>query len=112
MKLYGLYEHDNIPNLEYNHRKFCDLNNIEYNKVKIKNYRQKYHQIYYILESNINDTIIFIDSYSYFKSFEFDFEMISDILIQSSDLEIYDNFFIVKSNKETLRIFKNIVISS
>jgi hypothetical protein len=35
MKLYGLYEHDDIPNLEYNHRKFCDLNNIEYNKVKM-----------------------------------------------------------------------------
>ena len=113
MKLYGLYEHDDIPNLEYNHRKFCDLNNIEYNKVKIKNYHHKYHQIYYILESNLGETVFFIDSYSYFKTFQFDFDMMtSDMLIQASDSQIYDNFFIVKSNKDTLRIFKNILLLS
>jgi hypothetical protein len=113
MKLYGLYEHDDIPNLEYNHRKFCDLNNIEYNKVKVKNYHHKYNQIYYILESNLGETIFFIDSYSYFKNFQFDFEMMtSDMLIQASDSQIYDNFFIVKINKETLKIFKNILLLS
>lgn len=112
MKLYGLYEHDDIPNLEYNHRKFCDLNNIEYNNVKTKGYLQKFHLIYSILESNIGETVFFIDSYSYFKNFQFDFEMTSDMLIQGYDSQIYDNFFIVKSNKETLRIFKNILLLS
>lgn len=110
MKLYGFYEHDDIGNLEFNHRKFCDLNNIQYNKIQVQNYNQKFHHIYDILQNNIGDTLLFIDSYSYFKSFNLSIDITNDIMMQVKDGILCDNFFIVKSNEETLRIFKDILL--
>jgi phosphomannomutase len=59
MKLYGLYKHQNLDDLQYNHKKFCEYNNISYNKYYIRGYHDKYHLIYHLLEKNPGETIIY-----------------------------------------------------
>ena len=108
MKMYALYSVDGIPNLEFNHRKYCDLYNIEFNKIKITNsLSDKYSHIVSVMQQNIGETLLFIDDLSYFNRFDFFPTLNEDILIQKNNKTVIDNFFIVKSNINTIKIFSD-----
>jgi hypothetical protein len=108
MKMYALYSVDDIPNLEFNHRKYCDTHNIEYNKINVANsLSDKYCHILSCLQNNIGETLIFIDDLSYFNRFDFFPSLNEDVLIQKNKNTVIDNFFIVKSNISTIKIFSD-----
>ncbi len=110
MKLFALYPNIELPNLEFNHRKYCDKNNIEYNKIKLKTSGmfeiQKLYRVCEILENNIGETCWFIDNYSYFQNFEEIPDIENDIFLQKNrDGSLNISSFIVKSNKNTIQSF-------
>lgn len=102
-----MFENNNLSEVEFNHRKFCDLNNIKYGKFYYENDHQKYSHVYRILEENIDEYIIFIDQYSWFKSYALSKSVlsISDLIIVKHK-SIYENFFIVKSTLKIRKLFK------
>jgi len=105
--MYALYNVRDIPNLEYNHRKYCEANNIEYNKDYISDsLSEKYSYILKHLQKNINNTLIFIDNFTYFKKFNYIPKLTNDIHIQKKDAALIDSFFIVKSTEKTIKIFE------
>jgi hypothetical protein len=107
MKLFGLYEHDNISALQTNHRKFCETNNFEYRSYRVANYYDKYRLIYQIMQENRGEMLLFIDSNSYFTTFEWKFSMNRDLFLQEKEGGILDNFFAVKSTIEMISLFKD-----
>ena len=112
MKLYGLYECKNINELEYNHKKFCEYNNIKYDQYFIRGYHDKFHLIYYLLEKNPGETLLFVDSNSYFKNLKYEFEFTEDIVVQLDGDNASGNFFIVKSSKESRAVFKSVLLDA
>ena len=112
MKLYGLYECKNINDLEYNHKKFCEYNNIKYDQYFIRGYHDKFHLIYYLLEKNPGETLLFVDSNSYFKNLKYEFEFTEDIAVQLNGGNACGNFFIVKSSKESRAVFKSVLLDA
>jgi hypothetical protein len=112
MKLYGLYEHQNLDELHYNHQKFCEYNNISYNKFYIRGYHDKYHLIYHLLGKNPGETILFVDSNSYFKHLKYEFEFTEDIAIQKSGESVFTNFIVVRSTAESISIFKALLLEA
>lgn len=107
MKMYALYNVANISNLEYNHRKYCDSNNIEYNKIYISDsLSEKYSYILKCLQKNLNNTLMFIDNFTFFKKFNYIPSLTNDIYIQKYEKTLIDNFFIVKSTEKTIKIFE------
>jgi hypothetical protein len=111
MILIGLYENKNIDSLELNHRKFCDVNNFQYEKFYIKNYEQKWRMVLHYLEKYDDKLILFIDSMSYFKYFKFNFE-VDKILMQEENGVASPNFFAVKSCHETREVFRRVFLYS
>jgi hypothetical protein len=112
MKLYGLYKHQNLDDLQYNHKKFCEYNNISYNKYYIRGYHDKYHLIYHLLEKNPGETILFVDSNSYFKHLKYEFEFTEDIAIQKSGESVFTNFIVVRSTAESISVFKALLLEA
>jgi hypothetical protein len=110
MKLFGLYEHDNISALEANHRKFCKANKAEYRSYRVDNYYEKFRLIYHIMQEHPGETLLFIDSNSYFTTFEWKFSLDRDLLLQEKDGGILDNFIAVRSTNETLKVFKKHIL--
>jgi len=109
MKMYALYSVSDLPNLEFNHRKYCDIHNIEYNKIIISDcLSEKYLHILSCLQNNVEETLLFIDDLSFFKNLNYFPKTKKDIHIYQDNDFIIDNFFIIKSNKETIRIFHDI----
>ena len=107
MKMYALYDAPDLPKLEYNHRKYCDKHKIEYNKILYSgSLSEKYSYILACLQKNIGNVLFFIDNFSFFKTFDILPELKEDMFIQKDKEKIFDNFFIVKSNQETIRIFE------
>jgi len=112
MRLFGLYEHRETTALEANHRKFCEANSIPYEKHRVANYYEKFRLIYHIMQENPGETLLFIDSHSYFSTFDFPFSVDSDLLLQEKDGGILDNFIVVKSTARTISLFRNHFISA
>jgi hypothetical protein len=107
-----LYECKNINDLEYNHKKFCEYNNIKYDQYFIRGYHDKFHLIYYLLEKNPGETLLFVDSNSYFKHLKYEFEFTEDIAIQGSGGSPCTNFIVVKSTPESISVFKKILLEA
>jgi hypothetical protein len=107
MKLIGLYEYKELKNVEENHLNFCQKNGIEYQKIYIQNYDEKWRNVYTILDENPNGEFLFIDSYSFFKTEKFNFYFEKDIFIEGFSGKILDNFFFVRSTTETRKVFFN-----
>jgi len=108
MKLFSIHYADNLKEIEYNHKKFCEVNNFEYNKIIIPNITAaKYAFILQKMQKNIGENIIFIDSNSYFKNFIFDLTINKSIFIQKIESAL-DNFLFLNSNKDTIEIIENI----
>lgn len=106
--MYALYNVSDLPNLEFNHRKYCDIHKIEYNKIIVSDsLSEKYARILQLMQQNIGQTIFFIDNFSYFNKFSFFPELTNDLIIQRHGANIVDNFFIVKSTLLTIKIFEN-----
>jgi hypothetical protein len=112
MKLFGIYEHVKIENLEFNHRKFCDINNIQYKKYFVKNYYQRYLLILHLIQENPGEILFFIDGKSFFKCNEIDFNLPEDILLFYKDGKVLTNFFVVRSCVETEQIFYQIKLQA
>jgi hypothetical protein len=110
MKLFGLYEHENIEALQANHRKFCNVNNAEYRSYRVANYYEKYRLIYQIMQENPEEILLFIDSNSYFTTFEWKFSTHRDLLLQEKDGSILDNFIALRNTREIQKIFKNYIL--
>lgn len=109
MKMYAFYSVNDIPNLEYNHKKYCDIHKIEYNKIIVsESLAEKYAHVLTCLQNNKEQTLIFIDDLSFFKSLNYFPNIKNDIYFQNNGNIILDNFFIVKSNEQTIRTFHDI----
>lgn len=107
MKMYALYTVSDIPNLEYNHRRYCEKNQIEYNKIFISNsLSEKYSNILACLQKNIGKVLFFIDNFTYFKIINHVPKLVNDVHIQKDNSVLIDNFFIVKSTEKTISIFE------
>jgi len=109
MKLFGLYNLDDIPNLKGNHAQFAELNCWEYRAFSIRNVYEKWALVYRLLESHPGETLAFIDAFSYFVSPSCSLDTMEPILIQEAQGKIMDNFFVVQSTTETRRVFHNIL---
>jgi len=110
MKLFGLYEHDHITALEANHRKFSNANGIAYSRYRVTNHYDKLRLIYHLLQENPDETLFFIDSHSYFSTFEFRFSFEHSLLLQRKDGEILHNFIVVRSTLATRSLFKQYIL--
>ena len=110
MKLFGLYQHDDIPSLEANHRRFCDENGIAYQKHRIANYWEKFRLIYHLLQEYPNETLLFIDSNSYFTTFAWQFDLDRDLLLQKKTGGILHNFIVLRSTVEVQQLFKEHIL--
>lgn len=110
MKMYAIYSIEELSNLEFNHRKYCELNNIEYNKIVISNsLTERYLNILSCLQNNIGETLIFIDDLSFFKTFGSVLKPEKDIYVQIKDNIILDNFLVINSNSETIKIIHKVL---
>jgi hypothetical protein len=110
MKLFSIHYVDGLRFLDKNHKKFCKLNDIEYNKIVLQeNLPTKYTFIVEQLQRNYGETLIFIDSYSLFNSFKsrIDFSK-KKVWLQQDSKYSYDNFLVIKSDNETLKLFSNL----
>lgn len=110
MKLFSLHYVDSLKRLENNHKEFCMRNNIEFNKVIIeRTLPSKYSFVLQQLQKNIGETLIFIDSYTFFNTLDLKINFnIKNILIQQTDKYFFDNFFVVKSNKNTINLYSKL----
>ena len=59
MKLFALYPNFNFPELEFNHKKYCSLHNIQYHKIHLQNPTEKLSRIHEILQNNLNESCFF-----------------------------------------------------
>lgn len=110
MKMYGLYSVSDIPKLEYNHKKYCDINNIQYNKILISDsLSEKYSHVLACLQKNVGQTLFFIDNFSFFKSFDDVPKLKNGVFLQKHQGKIVDNFFVVKSTEKTIKIFEEVL---
>lgn len=110
MKMYAFYSVNELPMLEYNHKKYCEFNKIEYNKVLVSSsLAEKYSYILAFLQKNKGEVLFFIDNFSYFKNFDFIPELKNDVFIQKNEERLVDNFFMVKSTEKTIKIFEEIL---
>jgi hypothetical protein len=108
MKLFGIYLLTDIPNLEQNHRRFAEINNLEYKKFDVRTYYEKWALVYHLLESHPGETLVFIDAFSYFVSPDFDLDLSEPITIQELHGKVMDNFFVVRSCRESLKVFHEV----
>jgi len=113
MKLFGLYhQQTKIGALEANHRKFCEINKAEYRSYRIANYYEKYRLIYHLLQEYPGETLLFIDSNSYFTTFEWKFNLDRDLFLQEKDGGVLDNFIIARSTPTVISLFSERIIPS
>lgn len=110
MKLFGLYEHDNVPALEANHRTFCEINGIVYARHRVRNYYEKFRLIYHLMEENPGELLFFIDSESYFTTFSFHFSLERELLLQQKDGDILHNFIVLRSTHKVRKTFKEYIL--
>jgi len=111
MKMYAFYTITDIPYLEYNHRKYCEINNIEYNKVVISDtLAEKYAYILQFLQQNPQEIIYFIDDMTFFKKMDQIFYPKDDFLIQKDGKKILDSFFVVKSTPAVVSLVQQILL--
>lgn len=109
MKLYSMFEDVGLSKLELNHKSFCELNNIDYDKFYYCDDHQKFAKVYRILEENPDECIIFVDQYSWFKPKKINMLFPEDLIIVKHDNLLYENFFIVRSKQRTRALFREIM---
>jgi hypothetical protein len=110
LKLFSIHYADDLKLVEKNHKKFCANNGIEYNKFRASpSAALKYSFILQELQRNFGETLIFIDSSCYFNKFKtkFDFNK-SKIWFQKEKNYSFDNFIVIKSDEETIKLFSKI----
>lgn len=108
-RLCGLYTHPDIPHLEKNHRLFAERNALQYSKYSIRNFYEKWALVYRLLEAHADETLIFVDAFSYFASQSDPPDFPELLLIQEVNGRVMDNLFVVRSCVETRRIFHEIL---
>ena len=110
MKLISIHKRQNLSNIEFNHKLFCKITKYSYEKEFVEDsYVEKYSLILSKLQENIGETLIFIDSDSYFAKFDKFPNLTEDIYLQKiDDKNIVDNFLIIKSNNNTIKIFNDV----
>lgn len=108
MKLFGLYSISNTPRLKANHRLFAESNGMEYVEYAARTFYEKWALVEWLLESNPDETCLFIDAFSYFVSLEFDIDMQEPILIQEINGKVMDNFFVVRSCPASRKVFSEV----
>lgn len=112
MKVISIHKKKNLENIDFNHRLYCKLTGYEYEKVYIDDpYMEKYLLILQKLQENEGSQLIFIDSDCFFRKNEKLPELKRDMYIQKYEDCIIDNFIIVKSNTETIKVFSDICYS-
>jgi hypothetical protein len=110
MKLFSIHYVDGLQLLDKNHKKFCKLNNIEHNKIVLQEkIAAKYTFILEQLQRNYGETLIFVDSYSFFNNFSIKIDLSKkDLWFQQGSNESYDNFIVITSNHNNLKLFSNL----
>lgn len=108
MKLFGLYTMRDIPRLRANHRLFAERNGMDYREYYIRNFYEKWALVYWLLETHPDETLVFIDAFSYFVSPDFALDCRDPLIVQEVNGVPMDNFFVVKSCSETRRIFHEV----
>jgi hypothetical protein len=107
--LFSLHFVDGLKEIDYNHKKFCELNGYKYNKILIPNSTAaKYAFILQQMQNNIGKNIIFIDSNSYFKTFKLNLTINKSIFVQKVGEDALDDFIFLNSNDTSIRIIDSI----
>lgn len=107
--LYSMHFADGLSEIDYNHKKFCELNGYKYNRVLIPNSTAaKYAFILQQMQNNIGKNIIFIDSNSFFKTFKLNLAINKSIFMQKVGEHALDNFIFLNSNDTSIRIIDSI----
>lgn len=111
MKLISIHKREGLTNIEFNHKLYSRLFNCEYEKYYVRDvFAEKYSLILQKLQENDGETLIFIDSDSFFKNMERLPELKKDIYVQKTNDKINDNLLLVKSNSNTQKIFYEILL--
>lgn len=109
MIFYSLHKKENLSNIEFNHRLFCKLAHLEFNKEMISDsVAEKYTLILDKLQKNFGKVVVFADSDTYFKKYTQLPELDRDIYIQKIGDIVIDTFLVVKSNEKTVKIFEDL----
>lgn len=112
MKMYALYNFSDLPNLEFNHRRYCEIHKLEYNKIIFSgSLTEKFLHILSCLQNNKEQLLLFIDDLSFFKTLNYFPKLKNDIYVQKNSNVIMDNLLLIKSNEKTINLFHNILQS-
>lgn len=113
MKLVAIYNVPDLPNLEFNHRKYADRHGLQFERIVLGNdsLAERYSAYLEVLQKNIDETIIFVDNNTYFANFDFLPKPEGECIIQKHEDSYVTGLFIVKSNAATTLCFERALTS-
>lgn len=108
MRMIGLYYEEKIPNLEDNHRRYCEKHGISYEKTLIsQSLAEKYSTILYYLQKYKGEKLIFIDSLTWITQPEnsLKFDKFVPLQFEKKSNILYDHILFFESSDIIIRIF-------
>ena len=108
MKLIAIYNVPDLPNLEYNHRKYAEKHGLRFEKIVLgtDSLAERYSAFLECLQKNVGETIMFVDNLTYFVNFDFLPKLSGDCLLQKYGDCYATSLFLVNSNERTIGIFE------